>query len=424
MSPKSVSKVRRTTLILVFLTIFLDLIGFGLFIPILANIARTFDATSSQAAALSAWFSLGTLVASLVLGRLSDQMGRKKILVATIMVSAMAQIATGFATSYLYLVICRLVAGLASGNISVAQAAIADVTVPKDRSRAMIVIGLAFGLGFAIGPALGGVIARLFPDNYLMVIGLTAGLLNIINLIAVQRKLPETHHKFFDPKIKDIIDEVKLAQADQVAVKRPIREDLGRLLAEKGFTPLLAMQFIQMFGFVGVETIMPLALKDAYQLSDSKIFDLFTIMGITIILTNGGIARPLLKRFGEFTTLNIGQFIVMASIAAIPFFAPNTNAITFILIAMSAGSALFNPAITSLVSRLAPTDIQGFALGANQSMASAARLLGPIFMGLMYQFFFQEKSLYLSALFLFLAATFSVAGLWKIRSKFQPEAAV
>ena len=424
MSSNSLHKVRRTTLILVFLTIFLDLIGFGLFIPILANLARSFDATSSQAAALSAWFSFGTLIASFFLGRLSDQVGRKKILIATIFVSALAQIATGFASGYLYLVVCRLVAGLASGNISVAQAAIADVTVPKERSRAMIVIGLAFGLGFAIGPAIGGLIARFYPENYLMVIGLTAGFLNIINLIAVQTKLPETHHKFFDKKIKDVIDEVKLAQADQDAKKRSIREDLRRLLSEKGFAALLAMQFIQMFGFVGVETIMPLALKDAYQLSDSKIFDLFTIMGITIILTNGGLARPLLKRLGEFKTLNIGQFLLMASIAAIPFFAPDTHAITIILIVMAAGSALFNPAITSLVSRLAPTDIQGFALGANQSMSSAARLLGPIFMGFMYQFYSQEKSLYISAIFLFLAAAFSVAGMWKIRTKFQPEAAL
>ena len=156
MNPDSIKKLRRSTLGLVFLTIFLDLVGFGLFVPIIANIARSFNASASEAAALSTWFSLGTLIASLFLGRLSDRIGRRRILIFTIFLSALAQLATGFAQTYLYLVICRFVAGLASGNIAVAQACIADITVPKERGRSMIIIGLAFGFGFAIGPAMGG----------------------------------------------------------------------------------------------------------------------------------------------------------------------------------------------------------------------------------------------------------------------------
>ena len=416
-------KLRRTTLTLVFLTIFLDLVGFGLFVPILANVARSFHATPSQAAALSTWFSIGTLLASLVLGRLSDRVGRRKILMLTIFVSAIAQLATGFAQTYLFLVACRFVAGLASGNIAVAQAAIADITVPKERGRSMIIIGLAFGFGFAIGPALGGLVARFYPENFLMVLGITAASLNVLNLLAVQSKLPETHHKFPSPSIKAAVDEVKKAQLETATPheKRPVAEDLKRLVAEKGFVALLTMQFIQMFGFVGVETIMPIALQDAYGLDNKHIFDLFTYMGLTIILVNGVLARPLLKKIGEFKTLNIGQILVMGSIAAIPFFAPSTKAITLILIVMATGSALFNPAISALVSRLAPSDIQGFALGANQSLASTARILGPVCMGFLYQTLYGANSLYVSSGILLIATLFSIAGMWGVRQKLKLE---
>jgi len=416
-------KQRRITLTLVFLTIFLDLVGFGLFVPILANVARSFNASASQAAALSTWFSIGTLLASLVLGRLSDRVGRRKILILTIFLSAAAQLATGFAQTYLFLVACRFVAGLASGNIAVAQAAIADITVPKERGRSMIIIGLAFGFGFAIGPALGGLVARFYPDNFLMVLGLTAASLNVLNLIAVQSKLPETNHKFPSSSIKTAVDEVKQAQLESTSSdeKRPLAQDLRRLVSEKGFVALLTMQFIQMFGFVGVETIMPIALQDAYGLDNKHIFDLFTYMGLTIILANGLIARPLLKKIGEFKTLNLGQILVMGSIAAIPFFAPNAKAITLILIVMATGSALFNPALSALVSRLAPSDIQGFALGANQSLASTARILGPVCMGFLYQTLYGASSLYVSSGILFMATLFSIAGMWGVRQKLKSE---
>jgi len=418
MNHESIAKLRKNTLLLVFLTIFLDLVGFGLFIPILANLARSFSATAAEAAALSTWYSVGTLIASFFLGRLSDRIGRKRILMITIAVSALAQLSTGFANSYGFLVACRFIAGMACGNIAVAQASIADITVPKERGRSMIIIGLAFGFGFAVGPALGGLITRFFPDHYLMAIGTTAFTLNLINLIAVQTRLPETNHNFPSEKIRAAIEEVKAAQAESNLEKRPFKVDLRKLLSTPGFKPLLAMQFIQMFGFVGVETIMPIALRDAYGLDDRKIFDLFTYMGLTIILTNGALARPLLKKIGEFKTLNIGQLLVTLAIAGIPFFAPEASIVTYVLIFMAVGSALFNPAITALVSRLAPSDVQGFALGVNQSLASGARILGPLCMGALYQTLYGVKSLYVSASFLIFAALFSIAGLWTIRKKF------
>jgi predicted MFS family arabinose efflux permease len=256
-----------------------------------------------------------------------------------------------------------------------------------------------------------------------MVLGLTAASLNVLNLIAVQSKLPETNHKFPSPSIKTAVDEVKQAQLESTSSdeKRPLAQDLRRLVSEKGFVALLTMQFIQMFGFVGVETIMPIALQDAYGLDNKHIFDLFTYMGLTIILANGLIARPLLKKIGEFKTLNLGQILVMGSIAAIPFFAPNAKAITLILIVMATGSALFNPALSALVSRLAPSDIQGFALGANQSLASTARILGPVCMGFLYQTLYGASSLYVSSGILFMATLFSIAGMWGVRQKLKSE---
>lgn len=200
--------IRRYTLLAVFLTIFLDLVGFGMFIPIMPSIARELNASNSQAAYLSALFSLGTLLAVMVLGRISDSVGRRKILIFTITLSIAAQAATGFATqigSYAVLAFIRFIAGVAAGNISVAQAAIADITPIHERSRSMVVIGLAFGAGFAFGPALGAAITLFFPENPLFPIAMAAVIINAVNLLLVIFKFRETHHRFAPQELASVV---------------------------------------------------------------------------------------------------------------------------------------------------------------------------------------------------------------------------
>ncbi len=405
---------RRYTLLSVFLTILLDLIGFGMFIPILPSIARSLNATDAQSAYLSAIFSLGTLLSVMVLGRLSDKVGRRKILIGTILLSLIAQASTGLAPalgSYALLAALRFVAGVASGNISVAQAVIADITPPHERSRSMVVIGIAFGAGFALGPALGSLLTVLSPENPIVPISIAAAALNFINLLLILFRFKETHHRFAHPQLSRIIAAAQRGADSVGSEKRSPREDAAQLLSRPYFKTILLMQFIQVFGFVGVETILPLALADAYKMNQTSIYNAFLFLGALVLLFTGGLSRPLLKHAGEKLTLNLGQLSLTLGIFLIPFLAPSTQGLYVALSFLSLGSSLSNPALSGLVSRLSPHDRQGFALGMAQSLSAAARILGPAFMGLMYESMRGAPSLYISCGLLLIVALIGMAAL-------------
>lgn len=414
-SDQFIAKLRKTTLGLVFLTIFLDLVGFGMFIPLLANIARDFNATNAQAASLSTWFSVGTLLAVSFFGRFSDKFGRKPILLFTIALSCVTQFATGFATGFVFLVVARFIAGIASGNIGVAQATISDISTAEERGKSMIVIGLAFGAGFAVGPAIGGAVARFLPaDQILFTISCVAAALNLINFILVWFKLPETHHNYASPKLKALIEKVIAAQKSPRQGIKNWKIDLRQILKSPGFPTLLLLNFLQVFGFIGVETILPVALRDAYFLDHKKIFDAFVLVGITVLAVNGGVTRRLLGKFGEIPTLNLGQLFLGLGIASIPFFAPHHNAVLGGLAILATGSALANPSLNALVSRLSPAQSQGFAFGVAQTIAALARISGPLAMGYFYDLFQGASSLYISALLIALSALLGLTVLTRV----------
>lgn len=424
---KGVASIRRNALTLVFLTIFLDLVGFGMFIPILANLARTYGASNAEAAALSTIFSLGTLIAVVVFGRLSDHYGRKKILAFTIALSAVTQFVTGFAGTYLFLVIARFIAGVASGNISVAQATVADLTLPRERGRSMIVIGLAFGGGFAAGPALGAGLTRLFPDSYLMAIATCAAILNLINLALVVWRLPETHHRMASPRIASLVAEVKAHEQQDLHsipganTRNSVWTDFKRLMASPPFRVVVLLQAMQVCAFVGVETILPVVLRDAYLLSDQRIYDVFILIGVTVLLVNGGVSRVVLRRAGEVRTLNLGQLSLALGIGLIPFVAPSVGLLLVSLVILATGTSLANPALSSLVSRLAPYEMQGFAFGTSQSVAAAARIVGPVTMGYLYDAQGGASSLYFSAGLLAVGFVLGLFGLYEVQSRFKLE---
>jgi MFS family permease len=405
--------IRRYTLLAVFLTIFLDLVGFGMFIPIMPSIARELNASNSQAAYLSALFSLGTLLAVMVLGRISDSVGRRKILIFTITLSIAAQAATGFATqigSYAVLAFIRFIAGVAAGNISVAQAAIADITPIHERSRSMVVIGLAFGAGFAFGPALGAAITLFFPENPLFPIAMAAVIINAVNLLLVIFKFRETHHRFAPQELASVVAAARVG-SEEAGAQLSTKAETLKLLKRPYFKTILLMQFIQVFGFVGVETILPLALADAFTMNQSSIYKAFLFLGCAVLLLNGGLSRPLLKKLGETRTLNIGQLFLTLGVFLIPWVAPDRSSLYAALACLSLGSALSNPALSGLVSRLSPNDRQGMALGMAQSLSAGARILGPAFMGLLYEFLNGAASLYISSALLLVVTVIGMAGL-------------
>ncbi|MEN9809190.1 MAG: hypothetical protein RLZZ488_757 [Pseudomonadota bacterium] len=406
--------IRRYTLLSVFLTILLDLVGFGMFIPILPSIARSLNASNAEAAYLSTYFSVGTLLSVMVLGRISDRIGRKKILLGTILLSMIAQGATGFAVqfeSYAMLAFIRFCAGIAAGNISVAQAAIADITPAHERARSMVVIGIAFGAGFALGPAIGALITTLSPDNSLMPIAMTAVGLNLINLILVFLRFKETHHRFAPPELSPIIAAARAGTESAGQARSGLIQDTRQLLARPFFKTTLLMQFIQVFGFVGVETILPLVLTDAYVMDQNSVYRAFLFLGAAVLLINGGVSRKVLARAGEARTLNAGQLFMTLGIFLIAFFPPNVSGLYGALAMLSLGTSLANPALSGLVSRLSPHDRQGLALGTAQSLSAGARILGPAFMGMLYDTLNGAPSLYISSGLLLVVTLIGMAGL-------------
>lgn len=414
-SSPSDKHLRRYTLVAVFLTIFLDLVGFGMFIPILPSIARELNASNAQAAYLSTLFSIGTMLSVMVIGRLSDSMGRRKILIFTITLSLCAQLATGFALavgSYIFLAAIRFIAGIAAGNISVAQASIADITPLRERARSMVVIGIAFGAGFAIGPALGAAATLIFPESPLMAVAVAATILNIANLGFIIFKYRETHHTFAPRELSNILKAARKDSApDNSGQDQGIRSDFGRLMKHPHLRIVYLMQFIQIFGFVGIETILPLALVDAYNFNQTSVYNSFIFIGVTALLFNAGLSRRFLKKWGETKTLATGQLCLTAGAFFIPWAAPGTTGLFGALALLSLGSAFANPALAGLISALSPQSKQGTALGLGQSISAGARILGPASMGLLYDHFQGAPSLYISSTLLLIVALIGMASL-------------
>jgi len=415
-TPGSEKSIRRYTLLGVFLTIFLDLLGFGMFIPILPAVARSLEASDAQAAYLSTLFSLGTLISVMVLGRVSDKLGRRKILLATLILSVVAQSATALAMSlgsYAFLACIRFVAGVAAGNISVAQAAIADITPVHERSRSMVIVGVAFGAGFAVGPALGAALSTLFPNNPLEAIAVAAVALNLCNIIFLLTRFKETHRNFAPPELQSLIEAAGV-NAPLAGEQRHAKAEFLALLSRPYFKTVLLIQFLQVFGFVGVETILPLALSDAYTLNQVEVYKAFMFLGGAVLLMNGFISRPLLRKLPESGVLHLGQSCLGLGILLIPWVAPNRDALYPALACLALGSALANPALSGLVSRLSPQDRQGMAIGLAQAVSAGARILGPAFMGILYQWLNGARSLYISGALLLVLVVVGMAGLARL----------
>ncbi|WP_141731779.1 MFS transporter [Oligoflexus tunisiensis] len=419
-------QIRKNVLGSVFLTIFLDLVGFGMFIPVIPLVARRFGASDSEAVAVASLYSLGTLLAVAILGRLSDRMGRKKLLLGTIAVSTVAQILTGLAQTYPVLLAVRFIAGMASGNISVAQACISDVTTPQERGRSMALIGIAFGLGFSFGPAIGALVSLFFPDHSLLGIGMAAAVLNVFNLVVVARRLPETHHGLCGPEMRELMEHVKQSTVTKAQDKTSgvWWQDFRQIIQDKGFRIVLLLGFLQVFGFIGVESVLSLVLNDDYLITEQRQqYYAFMYVGFMLVLVNGGLTRPLIQRLGEVRTLNIGQFLLGLTMIGLPLVAPSLPLLYLFLFTLAAGSGFTNPSISSLTSRLAPQHMQGFALGTSQTLGALARIVGPATFGILYESMGGGRSLFVSAGLMLLGWLVAVFGLQSTHRRFMAEKA-
>jgi predicted MFS family arabinose efflux permease len=352
-----------TRLGVIFLTVFIDLAGFGLIIPVLPYYAEQFGASALGFGALVGVFSLSQFVATVVLGGLSDRIGRRPVLLASIGVGAAGYLLFGLASSYAWLFVARAIAGFAGGNISVAQAYIADVTLPSQRSRGMGLVGAAFGLGFIVGPALGAVASHY---GGLRAVGFVAAGLCLLNLASAFLVLKESlrqEHRAARPLV------------DTTHLRRGFRDARFRhTFAVFGLIP---------FAFSGYVVAVPLFAEREFDWGSAQLGVLFTVVGVIAASVQGYLFGKVQRHTGDRPLIAWGTLGMAIGIAAIPLAGRSWEMFPCIVI-LALGNSLAAPALTGLISTLAGPAEQGAMLGAAQALSAIGRFSGPFLFGQMY----------------------------------------
>lgn len=361
---------KKSPLIIIFTTVCLDLIGFGMVIPLVGVYGRHFGATGFQLAILGAIFSLMQFAFSPFWGSLSDRIGRRPVLLLSLAGSTFSYLAFGLAPNFALLFASRMFAGIFAANISTAQAYIADVTTPAERAKGMGMIGAAFGIGFTLGPPLGGIASAKLG---LAAPGIIASLICGINLIAAYFRLPES----LGEKLRQSAKRRSISPLNFKALNDATRHPL--------LWALFLMFFFATFAFSNMEQTFSLLFQGKFNLTTEmasyKSGLVLMWAGFLGALVQGGLIRKLVPLYGEYKLLVTGFVLNAASMVLFPF-VPTYGLYYFIMTPVAIGQAFINPTLASLISKNAPADEQGGTLGLSQALGSLARAAGP-FCGLL-----------------------------------------
>jgi DHA1 family tetracycline resistance protein-like MFS transporter len=341
-------------LVIIFLTIFVNLVGFGIIIPLLPFYAETFGASPIAIGFLFAIFSIAQLVAAPVLGDLSDRYGRRPILIVSLAGTALSFVMLALASSLPMLFLARIVDGLSGGNIATARAYVADVTAPEDRARAYGIIGAAFGLGFIVGPALSAVLSRV---SYTAPIWAAAGI-TVVAMVMAWGWLPET------------------ARRVSAGTGMPFRT-LAEMLRRPRLRRILVIDFGYWCAFAVFQATFALIGARRYGFDASQtggFFAAFAVLGALIQVT---LIRSVVARLGDKRTFMTGMVFAAVGLVGATL-APAPPAFALALVPLSVGLALGHPTLSSLVSRAAGSGEQGRVQGAASVMESLGRTVGPV----------------------------------------------
>lgn len=351
--PQAPSPLRRAYAT-IFLTILLDLIGFGMIVPLLPFYAQRFAATPLSIGLLFSSYSLAQLVCAPLLGRLSDRIGRRPVMLVSIAGSAAAHWLFWWAGSFGWLLAARTLSGVAASNYGIAQAFLADVTPPERRSRAMGVVGAAFGLGFVLGPALGGLLSHFASQQ---AVPLAAAGLSALNLVLASFWLRES----LPPEIRARV--VGSRWLDLAA--------LPRLWRRAALRDLLILTFLVTFCFSMMESTLALFGQRRFGFGGVETAGLFVFVGVLVVIVQGGLIGRLVERFGEGRLIRVGIVAIAVGLALVPE-SPGIAVLLGALALLAIGNALYTPSALGLLSRLTDEAEQG-----GRSASSARRAPSP-----------------------------------------------
>lgn len=353
----------RPRLAIIWLTVFIDLVGWGIVIPILPFASARFGARGLGYGALVGAFSFMQFLSTALLGRVSDRVGRRPILLATMVLNIGGYLLFAVAPSYLLLLVARLIAGFAGGNISAAQAYVADITTAEERSKGMGLLGMAFGLGFILGPGIGVLASQLAgPAGP----GLVAMGLSVVNLVSAYLILPES-----------------LRPEHRAARELWPFGHMAQALAHPELRPLMLVWAIAPFAFAAYTVALPLWTTAALGWRERDLGTFFVIVGLVAATVQGGLFRVLRRVATDRLLLIVGMLGMAIAIAVVPSLAHNAPLYAWTVV-LAFSNSLMAPAATGLVSTFAAVNEQGTVLGVAQSLGALGRFMGPLVMGAAY----------------------------------------
>ena len=385
---------RKPSILVVFFTVFIDLIGFGIVVPLVPLFSRHYGASGFEIGAIIASFSAMQFIFSPIWGKLSDHHGRRPILLISTAGAALSYvlfaIGSGFENHNLALwalLVSRVFAGACGGNIAVAQAYIADITPPENRSKRMGLVGMAFGLGFIFGPAISGVALKF---GGVTAPGWTAAALCALNFIFAYSILAES-----------------LKPGSGQATKRPRFAQWGHTLSQPKIGLLILIFFLATFAFSCFESTLPLLVSDNFQLGltldetkpATTVISLFVFCGLIGAFIQGGAIGRVVKMLGEPKLIAVSLLLTGVSLALLPFIKGDGPLkwlavlraadwpwikMLLVLALLAIGSSLTRAPLFGLLSNLTPANEQGATIGVAQSAGSLARIFGPIFAASLY----------------------------------------
>ena len=373
----------KKALTIIFLTVFIDLLGFGILIPILPTFASTQIGISDFGIGLIvAVYSLMQFLFNPIVGKFSDRVGRRPVILISLLITSLSYIVFSFSSTFLVLFLSRILAGIGGSNIGTAQAYIADVTDKENRAKGMGMIGAAFGLGFVFGPVMGGFLSHLGYEF----VGYASAAFSLLAFLFAFFLLPES------------MTEKKSMSG--FSFKLFNFGDVKNILKIPNIGIFIFLFFVIIFSVANIYGTFALLGQKYYGFSDRENGYLFGILGMVGVIIQGGLIKRLSTMLSEKSLLILGMVALMLGLILLPYGGDFTG-VAWVAVVLAIGTGILQPTLISFVSKYSPSNNQGAVLGFNSSMGSLARVLGPVWGGFAFQFLGYEAPFVTGGIFTF-----------------------